>query len=95
MKPYPTTNIQGPLTEIRLARYCPKGKGNERKIPLHSWYSTIAKENFSNFLGLAPIFLTLASCPHALLNYIQNRESKSHEKQKCNHELEILEHAKH
>lgn len=46
-----------------------------KKIPLHNWYSTIAEESSSNFLGLALIFLTPVCDSLALLDYIQNHES--------------------
>ncbi len=51
-----------------------------RKIPPHNCYSTTAKENFSNFPDLELIFLTPASYPLVLLDYIQNHESESHVK---------------
>lgn len=47
-----------------------------KKIPPHNWYSPIAKESSSNFLGLVLIFPTPLCGSLVLPDYIQNHESE-------------------
>lgn len=47
------------------------------EVPLHNWYNTTAKENFSGIPGLASVFQAPASGSLEFPNYIQNHESES------------------